>query len=539
MTELRSRYNRWHDPMRERALPSTLQKFLIVFTLLALSAFAAESGNYVASDSPQAETQQPVNPSTDVDLTPSATTNAVEAKVCAACIRANMNFLASDALRGRGSATQDEFVAATYIGAQLEQYGVEPAGDNGTYIQRGTLIRQNLTASPQLHYMTPGDGIPSQTMTWTHGKEMLVVLLSAANFRGALKRLDSDKTAGTEQEKHPGTPAAGKAFEGRVVLVTGQDRKKIKAAVLEALQQGAVAVVEPASPQLVESWDARGKVLPELPVRLEGGGRAELGTDGNVFAVSEKALAGLKEIPDGVMFYMEAAVSALKKSYTWNALGKIPGSDPSLSKSALLLSAHLDHIGVGKPVKGDSIYNGADDDASGVMAVLELARAIASGPKPKRPVLFALFGSEELGGLGSAWFQAHPPIPLDEIAVNLEFEMIGRPDPKYPADSLWLSGWERSNLGPTLAEHGAKLVGDQRPEQNFFMRSDNYVLAKRGVVAQTASSYGMHSDYHQPSDDVAHIDFKHMTDAIGSLIGPVEWLVHSDFKPEWKEGGKP
>jgi len=525
--------------MRERVLSSTLQKFLIVFSLLALAVFAAASGNHVAPHSSQAETQQPANPSTDMDLTPSAKPSAANAKVCAACIRANMNFLASDALRGRGSATQDEFVAATYIGAQLEQYGVEPAGDNGTYIQRGTLIRQNLTASPQLHYMTPGDGIPSQTMTWTHGKEMLVVLLSDANFRGALKRLDSDKTAGTEQEKHPGTPAAGKAFEGRVVLVTGQDRKKIRAAVLQALQEGAVAVIEPASPQLVESWEARGKILPELPVRLEGGGRAELGTDGNVFAVSDKALAGLKEIPDGVMFYMEAVVSAPKKSYTWNALGKIPGSDPSLSKSALLLSAHLDHIGVGKPVKGDSIYNGADDDASGVVAVLELARAIASGPKPKRPVLFALFGSEELGGLGSAWFQAHPPIPLNEIAVNLEFEMIGRPDPKYPADSLWLSGWERSNLGPTLAEHGAKLVGDQRPEQNFFMRSDNYVLAKRGVVAQTASSYGMHSDYHQPTDDVAHIDFKHMTDAIGSLIGPVEWLVHSDFKPEWKEGGKP
>jgi hypothetical protein len=525
--------------MRERLLPSTLQKFLIVFILLALAAFAAKSDDPIAGRSPQAAAQQPANPAPNVDLTPSVNPQVANTRVCAPCIRATMNFLASDALRGRGSATQDEQIAATYIGAQLEQYGVEPAGDNGTYVQRGTLIRQNLTAPPELHYMTPGDGIPSQTMTWTHGKEMLVVLLSDANFRGALKRLDSDKTSGTEQEKHPGTPAAGKAFEGRVVLVTGQDRKKIRAAVLEGLQEGAVAVIEPAPTQLIESWEARGKVLPELPVHLEGGGRAELGTDGNVFAVSEKALTGLKEIPDGVMFYMEAAVSAPKKSYTWNALGKIPGSDPSLSKTALLLSAHLDHLGVGKPVKGDSIYNGADDDASGVVAVLELARAIASGPKPKRPVLFALFGSEELGGLGSAWFQAHPPIPLDEIAVNLEFEMIGRPDPKYPADSLWLSGWERSNLGPTLAEHGAKLVGDQRPEQNFFRRSDNYVLAKRGVVAQTASSYGMHSDYHQPSDDVAHIDFKHMTDAIGSLIEPIEWLVHSDFKPEWKEGGKP
>jgi hypothetical protein len=331
----------------------------------------------------------------------------------------------------------------------------------------------------------------------------------------------------------------GKTFEGRVVLITGQDHKKIQAAVFEAIAQGAVAVIEPASPQLVESWEVRAKVLPELPVRLEGGGQAGLGVDGNVFAVNEKTLETSRDIPDGAMFSMNAAASAPQKSNTWNALGRLAGSDPSLTKSALLLSAHLDHVGVGKPVKGDSIYNGADDDASGVVAVLELARTLASGPKPKRPVLFALFGSEELGGLGSAWFQAHPPIPLDEIAVNLEFEMIGRPDPEYPADSLWLSGWERSNLGPTLAEHGAKLVGDKRPAQNFFRRSDNFVLAKRGIVAQTASSYGMHSDYHQPSDDVAHIDFKHMTDAIGSLIAPIEWLVNSDFRPEWKPGGRP
>jgi Zn-dependent M28 family amino/carboxypeptidase len=309
--------------------------------------------------------------------------------------------------------------------------------------------------------------------------------------------------------------------------------------VQEALNEGAVAVLEPASPQLVENWEARGKKMPELPMRLEGGGHAELGVDGNLFAINEKALARLNGLPDGTLFYMESSAGPPTKTYTWNAVGKISCTDPSLKNSALLLSAHLDHLGVGKPVNGDSIYNGADDDASGTVAVLELARALASGPKPKRPVLFALFGSEEPGGLGSAWFQSHPPIPLADIAVNLEFEMIGRPDPKYPEDALWLSGWERSNLGPTLVAHGAKLVADARPEQNFFMRSDNYVLAMKGVVAQTASSYGMHNDYHRPSDDIAHIDFKHMTDAIGSLIAPVEWLVNSDFKPEWKAGGRP
>jgi len=210
-----------------------------------------------------------------------------------------------------------------------------------------------------------------------------------------------------------------------------------------------------------------------------------------------------------------------------------------LSKQAIVLGAHLDHLGVGKPVNGDSIYNGADDDASGTACVMELARALAIGPKPRRTVVFALFGSEELGGLGSTWFEEHPPVPLDHIVTDLEFEMIGRADPQYPNDVLWLSGWERSDLGPTLAEHGAKLVADKRQQEHFFERSDNYVLAKQGIVAQTASSFGMHADYHQPSDDLAHIDFKHMTEAIGSLIAPIEWLANSDFQPQWKAGGRP
>jgi Zn-dependent M28 family amino/carboxypeptidase len=205
----------------------------------------------------------------------------------------------------------------------------------------------------------------------------------------------------------------------------------------------------------------------------------------------------------------------------------------------VLLSAHLDHLGIGKAVKGDEIYNGADDDASGTTAVLELARILGKGVRPRRTVIFALFGSEELGGLGSTYFREHPPLPLDHIATNLEFEMLGRPDSAVKPDELWLTGWERSNLGPALAAKGARLTRDPHPDQNFFARSDNYALAEKGVVAQTVSSYGLHSDYHQPSDDVSHIDFKHMDDAIGSLLGPVSWLVNSSFTPKWNAGGKP
>src|SRR5437868_12305177 len=224
---------------------------------------------------------------------------------------------------------------------------------------------------------------------------------------------------------------------------------------------------------------------------------------------------------------------------TTNVIGIIPGSDGRLSKETILLTAHLDHLGVREGMPGDNIFNGADDDASGVTAVLELAESLAKGPPPKRTVVFALFGSEEIGGYGARYFQEHPPVPVESFVANLEFEMIGRPDAAVAPHTLWLTGYERSNLGPQLAAHGARLVADPHPEQNFFRRSDNYVLARQGIIAHTVSSYGLHTDYHRPSDDLAHIDFAHMTEAIASMVAAVEWLVNTDFKPQWSKDGKP
>lgn len=229
-----------------------------------------------------------------------------------------------------------------------------------------------------------------------------------------------------------------------------------------------------------------------------------------------------------------------KIRYTANVVGILRGSDPQLSKEVVLLTAHLDHLGIRKPVNGDAIYNGADDDASGVIAVLQLAEALtkASTP-PKRTIVFALFGSEEIGGYGARYFLEHPAMPLENIVANLEFEMIGRSDKTVAPHTLWLTGYDLSDLGAELAKHGARLVADPHPDQHFFQRSDNYTLAKRGVIAHTVSSFGLHKDYHQPSDDIAHIDFAHMTEAINSMIEPVRWLVNSDFKPKWVEGKNP
>jgi Zn-dependent M28 family amino/carboxypeptidase len=224
--------------------------------------------------------------------------------------------------------------------------------------------------------------------------------------------------------------------------------------------------------------------------------------------------------------------------HTWNAVAQLSGTDSREKSEIILLTAHLDHLGT-RETGLDHIYNGADDDASGSIAVLTLAEALSRGPKLKRTVVFAWFGSEEAGGYGASYFVQKPVVPLDKIVANLEFEMIGRPDAAIAPHTLWLTGWERSSLGPQLAAHGARLVADPHPKENFFARSDNFTLALRGVVAQTVSSFGLHADYHQVTDEIQRIDFAHMTESIQSLLAPIRWLADSDFKPAWLPGGRP
>jgi Zn-dependent M28 family amino/carboxypeptidase len=256
---------------------------------------------------------------------------------------------------------------------------------------------------------------------------------------------------------------------------------------------------------------------------------------------------GLEPLGDAGGFVQQIEIKAGSRTQTWNAVGRLTGRGPKTAAQVILLSAHLDHLGVrpgagaaaGAAAGADTIYNGADDDASGSVAVLELARAIALGPRPDRTIVFAFFGSEESGGLGSRFFADRPVVPISSIVANLQFEMIGRPDAKIPPHTLWLAGFERSTLGPALAKQGARLVQDPHPEQSFFTRSDNILFARRGVIAHTVSSFGLHKDYHQPSDEIRSIDFAHMTDSIRSMLKPILWLANSGFTPEWRPGMKP
>lgn len=233
-------------------------------------------------------------------------------------------------------------------------------------------------------------------------------------------------------------------------------------------------------------------------------------------------------------------VPAARRRPAVNVVGVIRGSDPMLKNEHILIDAHYDHLGVRSPgVNGDSIYNGADDDASGVTAVLEIARQLMQGPKPKRTVVFAATIGEEVGLLGTNWYIAHPALPLERMVANLEIEMIARPDSLAGGPGrAWLTGYERSTMGEIFAANGIPIVPDKRPDQHFFERSDNIAFARKGIIAHTLSTFNLHADYHRPSDDVSRVDFEHMTGVINAAARAARLLVDG-VKPEWKEGGRP
>ena len=222
-----------------------------------------------------------------------------------------------------------------------------------------------------------------------------------------------------------------------------------------------------------------------------------------------------------------------------NVVGVLQGSDPAVRDSAVLIDAHYDHLGIGRAVNGDSIYNGADDDASGVVAVLEIARALVAGPKLRRTVIFAATTGEEVGLLGTRWYLRHPVVPIAQMSANLEIEMIGRPDSLAGGPGrAWLTGFERSTMGETFARAGLPIGPDKRPDQQFFERSDNIAFARLGVPAHTLSSYNMHTDYHEPSDDLAHADIPHMTAVIRAGAAAAR-LLADGVAPRWNANGRP
>jgi hypothetical protein len=231
----------------------------------------------------------------------------------------------------------------------------------------------------------------------------------------------------------------------------------------------------------------------------------------------------------------------------YNVAAKIQGvgtqDEPGLRDEAVVLTAHYDHLDSshGGGAKGeDKIFNGADDDASGTVAVLEIAGALAQEPAPARTVVFVLVTGEEIGLLGTEEYLDRPCVPLAKTVLNLNFEMIGRPDEKVGgAGRLWLTGYELSNLGAAYTEKKLAIFPDPYPNEHFFERSDNIAFVRRGVVGQTLSSYNLHKDYHQPSDEADKLDFAHMEAGTQAGLAAVRLVASGALKPAWLAGKEP
>ena len=226
-----------------------------------------------------------------------------------------------------------------------------------------------------------------------------------------------------------------------------------------------------------------------------------------------------------------------------NVIGVIRGSDPDVANEAIVIGAHFDHVGIGTAVADgvgvpDSIYNGADDDGSGTVAILEIARDLIQGDAPRRTVVILLSTGEEMGLMGTRYYISRPVIPIHQTVANLQIEMIGRPDDAVGGfGKAWLTGYERTTMGDQLSAAGSPIVPDPRLEQNFFFRSDNIAFAVLGIPAHTLSSFGLHADYHQPSDEIELIDFDHMAALLYAAVEAVRFLANGPT-PDWKEGGR-
>lgn len=416
--------------------------------------------------------------------------------ICAECVKGNLEVLTSDRMGGRACASDEEHAAARFLADKLSAYGVKGAAGGGAYLQRVDYQVPTYATTPVLSV---------GAVRLMHGDGVVLV-----NPRAAV----SAEIVVLSKASDPAMAA------GRIVVLDGAVEPGVTGPMFKA---GALAVVVAAPEPALANW-------ADLAARAPPADDANLRT---TILARPEAYAALRAAA-GQTATLGAARGAPLTKTTYNVLGTIRGSAADADKQAILLSAHYDHLGV----RGGKIYRGANDDASGTVAVLELARVLAQGRPAKRTVQFALFGCEEAGGYGAKHFLDHPPLPLGDIAANLEFEMIGQPDPQRPK-TLMLTGWERSNLGPTLKAQGADIGPDLYPEQDFFTRSDNYQLARRGVVAQTISAWPTTPTYHQPTDDMSGLDLPFMGEVIQSMVAPVRWLLNSDFRPAWNAGQKP
>ena len=474
---------------------------------------------------------------------PSAGTRVAHA-VSGNDLRAHLEFLADDALEGRAPGTRGGETAAKYIATQFERLGLQPAGDSGTYFQRVPII--SLTPQPTLAIAAP-TRTPltwkDDYVLWSMRNEDSVALGADAVFVGYgivapeagwndYEGLDVKGKYVVALVNDPGL-VDSTLFRGKILTYYGRWTYKIE----EARRQGAAGILLVHTPEsatypwttVLSGWTGPQMRLEVPPGSLVVAGWVTKETAGRLFQQSGKsfpdlaaaaAKPGFRGTPLGIR--IEGSVrSTIRRSETANVLGRLPGKG-ALARETVLIGGHYDHFGIGAPVDGDSIYNGAEDNASGTASVLTVAEAfVRSGVRTSRSLVFVGFAAEESGLIGSQALADNPVIPLKDIAAILNLDVVNLYGRTRDISAL---GLDQSSLGKQFAQaaaaEGLKVTENQEALiQGSYFRSDHFSLARTGIPGtsiETGSDFvgrsagwgkEQHDEYvakryHQPSDEI-------------------------------------
>lgn len=462
-------------------------------------------------------------------------------------MRARIAHLASDEMRGRDTPSPELNRAAEWVAAEYRRMGLEPAGENGTFFQWWPFPLRR--AGAEASFAVRGS---AGSTSFVAGRDFFgaggtAAPVSAAGLVWA--------GAGTERTLAEGT------LRGRIAVValpggnTRDWRLERNRQLNAARRAGAAAVVHVLDPAWSADSVARHAAVSRNPVRTQGSEVAFpqvfLSHDAalRLFASAGLALddlwrdaaaAGAQVALPGVTASLGLPVETLDEGLAPNVLAMIPGSDPALRDEYVILSAHLDHVGVGRAVGGDSIYNGADDNASGTAGLMEVAEALVrSGIRPRRTVVFLHVSGEEKGLLGSRWYSEHPTLPLERTIANVNVDMIGSNSP----DSVVVIGKTYSTLGPLAdrlqqrhPELRLTLSDDPWPEERFFFRSDHFNFARKEVPAIFFFT-GVHACYHRPCDQVERIDAEKAARITRMILYLVHEVADTAERPRWDPAG--
>jgi hypothetical protein len=448
-------------------------------------------------------------------------------------LRATVEFLASDELAGRAVGSEECVRAGEHLAQRLAQAGLKAGGDSGTYLQRVPMRELRHAKTPKLR-LVPSDQAPDAARGFAAERSL------GLEFEAPRGLLPSGALRLQRATSAAELPAQERSRWAVFLDLPTRERR--------ALEEEIGRSQDPFGLLLLPGASTPGKAAefqPPPPQRSFGSDRLEPPSLRVRGPLLEDLRAG--RVRELELLDVEIESRALP---AFNVIGLLEGRGP-LAREVIVLSAHYDHIGTRPARKGaaaqaagpqaaDRIHNGADDDASGCALLLELAEALAAGPPPQRTLLFFFATGEEIGLVGTHYYLDNPVRPLAETVCNLNFEMVGRPNDKAGGPgALWLTGDERSNLGQALRGLGAKVVADPYPEQHFFERSDNIAFARRGIVAQTLSSYDLHGDYHEVTDEADRLDYAHLESAAKLALACVQALAQDQIDPAWNPGGAP